>query len=90
MKAVIVWKDNTDYSREVLDWVNEFEKRTGKEIESIDPESIDGENFARVYDVVEYPTIFGLDNSGKVLESWRGTPLPRIDEVSYYAELKKV
>ena len=90
MRAVIVWKDNTDYSREVIDWLNEFSKRTGKEVESIDPESIDGESFTRVYDVVEYPTILALDNEGKVLESWRGTPLPRIDEVSYYAETKKV
>ena len=85
MRAVIVWKDNTDYSREVIDWLDEFKRRTGKEIETVDPDSIEGGSFAKVYDVVEYPTILGLDNEGKVLASWRGTPMPRIDEVSYYA-----
>ena len=90
MRAIIVWRDNTDYSREVIDWLSEFEKRTGKEVESVDPDSSEGSSFIEAYDVVEYPTILGLDDSGRVLDSWRGTPLPRIDEVSYYAEIKKV
>jgi len=89
MRAVIIWRDNTDYSREVLDWLDEFEKRTSREVESLDPDHLDGESLAKVYDVVEYPTILALDNEGKLLESWRGTPLPRIDEVAYYAAPKQ-
>lgn len=88
MRAVIVWKEKSDYAREVEDWLADFERRTGKMVESIDPESISGDGFARVYDVVEYPTILGLDDFGRVLDIWRGTPLPRIDEVSYYAAEK--
>lgn len=90
MRAVIVWKDNTDYSREVISWLEEFERRTGREVESVDPDSVDGGGFAQAYDVVEYPTILGLDDMGRVLDIWRGTPLPRIDEVAFYAVEKKI
>lgn len=90
MRAVIVWRENADYSREVTDWLREFERRTGKVVEEIDPDSSEGDSFVRVYDVVEYPTILGLDDMGRILDSWRGVPLPRVDEVAYYATERKM
>ena len=85
MRAVIVWREHSDYGREVEDWLRDFQMRTGKTVETVDPDSLSGESFARAYDIVVYPTILGLDDSGKILDMWRGVPLPRIDEVSYYA-----
>lgn len=90
MRAVIVCRDNQDYSRDVEDFLRDFEMRTGKEIEKIDPDGIEGEAFCSAHDVVEYPTILALDDSGKVLDEWRGREFPRIDEVSYYARDKKM
>ncbi|MCL1839916.1 hypothetical protein FWF89_02895 [Candidatus Saccharibacteria bacterium] len=84
MRVVIVWKDYTDYSREVIDWMREFNRRTGKELESLDPESRDGEGFARVYDIVQYPTIIAIADDGKEQKRWVGTPLPLMNEVSFY------
>ena len=83
MRVVCVWRDNTDYAREVSDWLREFEMR-GQEIESLDPDTPEGESFRLAYDVVQYPTVLALDDSGRVLQGWRGTPMPRFDEVSYY------
>ena len=87
MRAVIVWNEQTDYAREVREWLDDFERTLGPgRIESIDPETRDGSDFAAAYDVVEYPTILALDeDSGKVLASWRGTPLPQVDQVAYWA-----
>ena len=84
MRVVVVWKDSTDYSREVIDWMREFYRRTGKELESIDPDTRDGEGFARVYDIVQYPTIIATAADGKEQKRWAGTPLPLINEVSFY------
>ena len=56
-----------------------------RNLEVIDPETRDGEIFARTYDILEYPTIIALGNDGQVQNSWRGTTLPTIGEVSYYA-----
>lgn len=84
MRVVCVWKENTDYAREVREWLADYKAHTGNEVESLDPETIDGEIFARAHDVVEYPSILAVDDSSKTLKMWRGTPLPQIDEVSYY------
>lgn len=84
MRVVCVWRDQSDYGRAVEEWMTEFERRSGKEIESLDPDTKDGESFCRAYDVVEYPTILALGDDGAVLASWRGTMLPLFDEVSYW------
>lgn len=86
MRTVIVWNEQTDYAREVREWLDEFSRVVGEQtIQSIDPETRDGSDFAAAYDVVEYPTILALDDSGKVLSQWRGTPLPQIEQVAYWA-----
>jgi len=85
VRVVVVTKEGMDYSRGVNDWLREFERRVGKELEVVDPETREGVGFAEVYGVVEYPTILALSDEGKLMNSWRGQVLPKIDEVSYYA-----
>lgn len=85
MRVVCIWREGYDYSRTVEDWLVNFERFTGKEIESIDPGTKHGEEFCQAYDVVGYPTILALSDDGAVLESWQGTMMPTIDEVNYWA-----
>jgi len=84
MRVVIVWKDYTDYSRGVIDWMREFRRRTGKELENLDPESLSGEIFVRAYDIVQYPSIIAIASDGREQKRWVGLPLPLINEVSFY------
>lgn len=84
MRVVCVWRRESDYERAVEGWLSEFERRTGREVEDLNPDTKDGESFCRAYDVVEYPTILALGDDGAVLASWRGTMLPLFDEVSYW------
>lgn len=86
MKAVVVYKDQSDHARAVIDWMRDFYRQSGKQIESLEPESREGIDFCRLYDIVEYPTIVALDNEDKPLQVWRGQPLPLINEVSYYVD----
>lgn len=88
MKVVVVWKRETEYGREMEDWIRGFDSVFGREVESINPETREGDEFAKMYDIVEYPSILALDDSGKLLEMWRGLPLPTLNEVSYYASSK--
>ena len=85
MRVVIVYKENSDHAREVIDYLRDFKRQTGKMLEEIDPEKRENIGFVEAYDVVEYPTILALTDDGQVVNSWRGTPLPIINEVSYYA-----
>lgn len=86
MRLVAIWREDEDYSRMMSDWINEFEKRTGKEVENLDPDSSEGESICRAYDVVEYPTIMALGDDGAVLGVWRGKILPTFDEVAYWVK----
>lgn len=89
MRVVAVWKRESEHGREVEEWIRDFSLIFGREVESMNPDTGDGNEFARIYDVVEYPSILALDDFGKVLEMWRGVPLPTMNEVSYYASSKK-
>ena len=84
MRVVIVYKIESDHAREVLDYLDDMKRASGKELEELDPDTADGAHFCRTYDIVEYPTIVALDYSGQLQNMWRGRPLPTISEVSYY------
>lgn len=85
MRVVVVYKAESDHAREVFDYLRDFERQTGRQIEEVNPDTREGADFARVYDIVEYPTMLALDSGGQLLSQWRGRPLPTISEVSYYA-----
>lgn len=85
MRTVVVYKVESDHAREVMDYLRDFSRETGHEIEEIDPETRAGADFCRVYDIVEYPTLLALSDDGHLQHMWRGRPLPTISEVSFYA-----
>ena len=82
MRIVCIYRDNQDYSRAVSEWLESFYRQTGREIETMNPDENVG--FCEAYDVVEYPTILALGDTGEVRASWRGQSLPLINEVLYY------
>jgi len=84
MRVVVIWREDTDYARTIIEWLRDFEHRTGKAPESLSPDEPEGESLCRAYDVVEYPSILAIDNNGNLLQLWRGRELPRIGDVSYY------
>lgn len=84
MKVVIIYKNESDHARSVLDFLRDFERQTGRTIETLDPETTSGELFCRAYDIVEYPTVIAISDNSAMQNMWRGLPLPTISEVSYY------
>jgi len=84
MRVVVIYKDQTDYTRMVSDYLRDFEHQTGRILETIDPDTAGGTQFCNTYDVVEYPTIIAISDDGVMQNYWRGLPLPTISEVSYY------
>lgn len=86
MRVVIVYKDQTDYARSVIDFLHDFEHQTGHILETIDPDSPEGMLFCDTYGIVEYPTIIATSDDGVMQNTWNGLPLPTISEVSYYVQ----
>jgi len=85
MRVVMMYRALSEHRRPVEDFLYEFERRTGKVIETLDPDSREGTDFARTYDIVEYPTMVAMSVDGQMQAMWRGLPLPTLSEVSYYA-----
>jgi hypothetical protein len=84
MKTIAVYEDNREYTREVTDYLHDFERQTGHRLEVLDPTTKDGAEFCRAYDIVEYPSLVAMADDGTLQNLWRGLPLPTISEVSYY------
>lgn len=86
MKLKVIYKYESDHAREVISYLRDFSQQTGHSIEEVDPDTRDGAHTCRTYDIVEYPTLIALGDDGQLQNMWRGSPLPTISEVSYYAE----
>lgn len=84
MKITVIYKDQSDHAREVIDYLRDFKRQTGHDLDVVDPDSREGMDFCRTYDIVEYPSIIACSNDGILQNLWRGRPLPTISEVSYY------
>jgi hypothetical protein len=84
MRVVVVYKEATDYARQVNDYIFDFKRLTGHDLETLDPETREGIGFCGAYDILQYPTIIALSDDGQVQSIWTGLPLPTMSEVSYY------
>lgn len=84
MKVTVVYKEESDHARTVIDFIRDYQRQTGRDLEIIDPDSPDGAQFCRTYDIVEYPSIVATSDGGVLQNLWRGLPLPLINELSYY------
>ena len=81
---MVVYKQETDYARRVDEFLGDFKRQTGRDLETLDPDTRDGSGFCETYDIVEYPTIIAISDDGQVQNQWKGLPLPTLSEVSYY------
>lgn len=86
MRVIVISKPETDYARNVEEFLNNFTRQTGRTLEQLNPEEPDGERFVQAYDIVEYPTIIAISSDGQLQNMWSGTALPTVDEVNYYAQ----
>ncbi len=86
MSVRVIYKEASDHSRDTVTFLHDFERRTGVSLDVLDPDTRDGAEICRLYDIVQYPAILATDESGVMLNAWQGLPLPTIDEVSYYVQ----
>lgn len=84
MRVVVLYKQQTDTTRQVEEFMADFYRQTGHQLESMDPESPDGVSFCTAYDILEFPSIIAISDNGQLQNYWSGLPLPTISEVSYY------
>ncbi|UTX51221.1 hypothetical protein KI440_03365 [Candidatus Saccharibacteria bacterium TM7i] len=85
MRVVVVYKEFSEQARAVEEFLRFFTSVTGRELETLEPETREGIGFCTTYDIMQYPTVIALSDDGQVQNKWEGLPLPTVDEVSFYA-----
>ena len=86
MKAIVIYKDNDETTRTVIEFLRDFEHQTGHKLETLSPETAEGVHFCEAYGILEYPTIIAISDDGIMQNQWTNLPLPTINEVSYYVQ----
>ncbi len=84
MKAIILYKPDSEFARVVEEFEHEFSRRTPYTIELVDVDSLAGIAQAGLYDVVEYPTVAVIRDDKQLVKSWSGIPLPLVNDVAGY------
>lgn len=84
MKAIILYKPQSEFSRVVEEFAHEFEARTPHKAELVDVDSRQGDALARLYDIVQYPSIIAVRDDGQLVKSWSGVPMPLVNDVEGY------
>ncbi len=84
MKAYIFYRPNSENERQALDYVRDFAMQTGKNLPAIDPDSSQGVEMCRLYEIMQFPAILTVDDQGHVQNLWIGEHLPSYSELSYY------
>ncbi len=82
---VILYHPKSDHASTVESFARDFSRRTNRRLELVSLESRDGAATASLYDIVQYPAILALDDSGALLRVWEGPIMPLMDELSYYS-----
>ncbi len=82
MKIIILYRKNSEANRPVQDFIGLlYRKYPGKQVTEIDLDTKKGAEMAQLHQIVDYPGIIVRSDSGQVLGTWQGLPLPLVDEV---------
>ncbi len=84
MKALVIYRPDSEQARSVEEFIRNFRERTGKNIELISIDTRDGSSTASLYDIMQYPAVLVLQDNGSLVKDWVGDHLPLVDDVAGY------
>lgn len=87
MRIVLVYREHSEDRRWVEEFLHDYQARTGRDIEVMDPDSPAAISFCSAYDIMRYPALIAIGNDGTVYEQWNADNWPQIDTVSGLASL---
>jgi hypothetical protein len=84
MKAIMLYRPNSESSRIVEEYARDFERTRGRTIKLISLNTREGAAIASLYDMMDNPGLIVLRDDGQVVMEWQGTKLPLMNEVAGY------
>jgi hypothetical protein len=85
MKLIILYQPNSELESSVTEYVRSFAQETGRTIDLIDSDSVEGVEAAKLYDILQFPAIVVFKDDGSIVQSWvERDKWPTASELSYY------
>lgn len=85
MKVVVLYRPNSEWSRQVEDFARDLEREYRARIDLVNIDSRDGSSTASLYDIMQNPAVLVLGNDGQLIKEWQGpNSLPPKGDISYY------
>ncbi len=80
----MLYRPESEDSRAVDEFVREFTRRTNKQIQEVDIDTIEGTRLAELFDILQYPSVVVTKDDGSYVKHWVGVPLPLVNDVDGY------
>lgn len=87
MKVTILYRPESEFARSVEEFAHDIERQQNVVPTLISVDTREGASLAQMYDILQYPAVLALRDSGELMQHWVGTPLPLMNEVASYARL---
>lgn len=86
MRIVAVYRQDSEHRRSFESFLKQLHNHTGRFAELVDPDTVSGADFCRLYDIVAYPTLICLSADGAVVGQWSMGNLPSMGELAVLIE----
>lgn len=84
MKLIMLYHPHSEFARTVEEYVTDFARLQGGDIELVSLETREGADTARLYDVVRYPALLAVRGDSSLAKQWQDDKLPLMTEVASY------
>lgn len=85
MKVTILYKPNSETETRVEEYVRDFQRRTGHNLNLLDAESREGIELAKIHDILAFPAILVTEEDSAFVQAWTEIDKwPTISELSLY------
>jgi len=87
MKLVVLYRPESEFSRGVETFIEDFKRLhggPGRKIEVINVDTRDGMAMMSMYDIMQQPALMIMTDDGQIVHHWVGEIMPLMDEVAAY------
>src|SRR3989344_3374143 len=79
MKVIVLYHPNSEQQGII-------ERFKRKKLELVSLETQAGADYARLYDITQYPAFLAISDSGTMQRMWQGNPVPLQGELDYFTK----
>lgn len=84
MKAIILYRPNSEFARKAEEYAYDFKSMSAIDIELLDLNSKTGADTAKLYDITQYPSLLVIGDDGQMHQMWQGENFPLKNELMGY------